>query len=345
MTMTRSEEQQELATTVRDLVQNTPPEHAWSLLCEQVGIAGLAIPESYQGAGAGAAELAVVAAELGRELTPSCLLGSAVLGTQALLESGDEAACSRLLPALAEGTSVAALAWVDTDGRWDPDTAACVADGEVLNGTAHYVLDGDTADVLLVVARIGEELGLFEVDPTASGVQRVHTPTMDTTRRLATVTLNSVQANRVGEADFRPALRRIRDLGCAILAAEQAGAASRALEITVAYTKEREQFGRPIGSFQALKHRMADMYLLAETAHSAALAAVEFTEDRSRLAAAAKAYCSEALSTIAGEMIQLHGGIGITWEHSAHRYFKRAHASAQLFGRPHEHLERLLQTT
>ncbi|WP_007027651.1 acyl-CoA dehydrogenase family protein, partial [Saccharomonospora iraqiensis] len=254
-----TEEQQALAETVRALLERTPAERAWSLLCGQVGVAGLAVPEEYGGVGATPAEVAVVAHELGRELTPAPLLGSTVLATHALLASGDGAACARLLPSLAEGTGTAALAWTGTDGRWDPDTAACTAvagaDGGTVSGTAHYVLDGDTADTLLVVARgdtgSGEagDLGLFEVDPAATGVTRTHTPTMDTTRRLAVLTLDAAPARRIGTGDFRPALHRVRDLACAVLATEQAGTAERALELTVAYTREREQFGRPIGGF------------------------------------------------------------------------------------------------
>lgn len=341
MALTPTEEQVALAETIRTLLRKTEPQDAWPLLCEQVGVPGLAVPESYGGAGAGPAELAVAALETGRELTVAPLLGSTVLATHALLESADESACERLLPPIAEGRSVAALAWTSAEGRWDPDTAACTADGGVLEGTAHFVLDGDTADVLLVVARAGDELALFEVEPAGQGVSRRHTPTMDASRRLAEVRLTRAAGRRIGTGDFRPALHRVRDLACAMLAAEQAGAAERALEITVAYTKEREQFGRPIGGFQALKHRMADMYVLVETARSAALAAATFAEDRERLSAVAKVHCSRALSTVAAEMIQLHGGIGITWEHPAHRYFKRAHSSEQLLGRPHEHLARV----
>jgi alkylation response protein AidB-like acyl-CoA dehydrogenase len=198
-------------------------------------------------------------------------------------------------------------------------------------------LDGDLAEVLLVVAETGAELGLFKVDVTQEAVRRRHSQAVDVTRRLADVRLIGASARRVGIGNFRPGLRRVRDAGCAVLAAEQAGAAARALEITVEYTKQRRQFGRAIGGFQALKHRMADMYMQVETARSAAYAA----SDSELMAAVAKTYCSEAFCAVAGEMIQLHGGIGITWEHVAHRYFKRAHSSAQLFGQPHEYLTRL----
>jgi alkylation response protein AidB-like acyl-CoA dehydrogenase len=179
---------------------------------------------------------------------------------------------------------------------------------------------------------------------------------MDTTRRLAVVRLDGAAARHLGPArDGRQALARARDLACIALSAEQAGAAQRALELTVAYTKVRVQFGRPIGSFQALQHRMADLHVMVESARSlcyaAAFSAAEVDGDAaasagdparlSLLAAAAKAHCSHALTRAAAEMIQMHGAIGITWEHDAHRYFKRAHGAAQLFGRPDEHIARV----
>jgi len=175
---------------------------------------------------------------------------------------------------------------------------------------------------------------------------------MDTTRRLAVVALEGAPGRSVGPGAGIRALARARDLACIALAAEQAGAARRALELTVAYTKTRVQFGRPIGGFQALQHRMADLHVLVESARSlcyaAAFAAADAEADSGAdsarlgmLAAAAKAHCSQALTRAAGQMIQLHGAIGITWEHDAHRYFKRAHGTGQLFGRPEEHVARV----
>jgi alkylation response protein AidB-like acyl-CoA dehydrogenase len=307
----------------------------WTRLCTEVGVAGLSVPEEYGGLGASLAETAVVLGELGRALTPSPLLGSGVLAAQALLASRDTEACRRLLPKIAAGTSIAALAWVDAGGRWDPAAAAVSFVDDRLTGTAHCVLDGDVADVLLVVARTPDGIGLFEVDPGVA--RRNHVSTMDPTRRLATVTLDAVPGRRLG-AGFR--LDRVRDLALVALSAEQVGAARRCLELTVEYTKARVQFGRPIGSFQALKHRMADLHVLVETAESAAADSLT-AEDLPSAAAVAKIHCSEAFQAVAGQMIQLHGGIAITWEHDAQLYFKRAHGSAQLFGQPREHLARL----
>jgi len=328
----------------------------WQRLCGEIGVAGLAIPERYGGAGAGPVETCIVIEELGRGLVPSPLLGSAVLAGQALLASGDEQACQRLLPGIASGATVAALAWAPQAGHWDPADPAFAAHASghvwVLTGEAHHVLDGDTAGVLLAAARAPDGTGLFEVDPVHPAVTRRAVTAMDTTRRLAVVALEGAPGRSVGPGAGIRALARARDLACIALAAEQAGAARRALELTVAYTKTRVQFGRPIGGFQALQHRMADLHVLVESARSlcyaAAFAAADAEADSGAdsarlgmLAAAAKAHCSQALTRAAGQMIQLHGAIGITWEHDAHRYFKRAHGTGQLFGRPEEHVARV----
>ncbi|MFD9887736.1 acyl-CoA dehydrogenase family protein [Amycolatopsis sp. NPDC059027] len=325
--MTFTPEQDELRAGVRKLLAREA--NPWPALCEHIGVAALAVPERFGGLGAETTDVQVVAEELGRVLADVPFLGSAVLAVHALLACGDEAACTRLLPQLAEGT-VGALAWTDEHGDWSTTQFACRGDESTVDGTAHYVLDGANAPVLLAIADTGTGPVLYEVDTRQDRVHRVAVPAMDETRALATITFDHAMARPLGPVD--PA--QIRDVACAVLAAEQAGAAARALELTVEYAGQRRQFGRPIGGFQALKHRMADLHVLVETARSAAYAAPE----SSRLAAVAKVHCSEALSTVAAEMIQLHGGIAATWEHPAHRYFKRAHATAQLFGAPHRHL-------
>jgi alkylation response protein AidB-like acyl-CoA dehydrogenase len=294
----------------------------WKRLCAEIGVAGLAIPERYGGAGATALEVGIVMSELGRELTPAPMLGSAVLAAQALLATADDGGCARLLPPIADGSSIAALAWTGPDGRWDPAAPGCVATGDRVTGEAHYVLDGASADVLLVAT----DAGLYEVDPSDAIITTV--PAMDETRELAVVRLDDAPGKRIGDA----ALAAVRDQGYIALAAEQTGAAERALEITVDYAKTRVQFGRPIGSFQALQHRMADMYVSVESARSLWMAAAR--EPSPAMAAAAMAYCSRALRSVAGEMIQMHGAIGVTWEHSAHRYLKRAHGAGLLLGAP-----------
>ena len=349
MSLTR--EQQDLRDAVRGLVASAGDERSpWRRLCGEVGAAGLAIPERYGGAGAGPAETGVVMEELGRELTSSPMLGSAVLAAQALLGTGDDAACRRLLPAIADGSATAALAWTTSAGRWDSGEAGFSArhagpahgGGWELDGEAHYVLDGDVADVLLVAARDPAGVGLFEVDPGRDGVSRRAVTTMDETRRLAVVRLTRARGCRVGD-DATGALDRARDLACLALGAEQVGAARRALDLTVEYAMTRVQFGRAIGGFQALQHRLADLHVLVEAAQSLSRAAVPVSgasgsaDALGLRAAAVKVYCSEALIKVAGEMIQLHGAIGITWEHRAHRYLKRAHGGGYLFGRPARH--------
>jgi len=350
-------EQQDLRDAVRGLLAREASERSrWRRLCREVGVAGLAIPERYGGAGAGPAEIGVVMEELGRDLTRSPMLGSAVLAAQALLGSGDDAARGRLLPAIADGSATAALAWTTPAGHWDSGEVACQArqarGGWELDGEAHYVLDGDTAGVLLVAARGPAGIGLFDVDPGQDGVGRAAVPTMDATRRLAVVRLRRASGVRVG-GDASGALRRARDLACLALGAEQAGAARQALDLTVGYAMTRVQFGQVIGGFQALRHRLADLHVLVESARSLARAAAAAGEAAGEAAtgkaaageaaapglraAAVKVYCSDVLTRTAGEMIQLHGAIGVTWEHPAHRYFKRAHGARHLFGSPARH--------
>ncbi|MGH3410481.1 MAG: acyl-CoA dehydrogenase family protein [Streptosporangiaceae bacterium] len=369
----------------------------WRRLAREIGVAGLAIPERYGGAGAGPVEIHIVLEELGRGLTPAPMLGSAVLATDALLAAGDDAACRRLLPGLAAGTTTAALAWTGPAGHWDPAHVACRASAETpdaprrvsaeasdvtrpasakasgvpgrasaeapdmarrvsaetpgvpgrasaeaafVTGQAHYVLDGAGADVLLVAAGGPDGIGLYEVDPAQPGVSRAAVTTLDETRRLATVRLDHAAGRRLGRSLD---LVRLRDLACIALSAEQVGAARQALDLTVAYTKVRKQFGQAIGSFQGLQHRLADLHVLVESARSLSYAAAEAAADPDLAlrAAAARTCCSEALSRVAAEMIQMHGAIGITWEHEAHRYFKRAHGDAQLLGPPSDHVSRI----
>ncbi|BCN42479.1 acyl-CoA dehydrogenase [Rhodococcus hoagii] len=320
----------------------------WDVLCQQVGVAALAIPEEFGGFGATLVEQHLVLEELGAALTPSPMFGSAVLAAQAILATGNDEACERLLPGIAEGSSIAALCWVGPEGHWRSDDVACTAagsdaDGYTVSGTAHYVLDGAHADVLIVAAAVeGSDgvIGLFEVDPAAGGVARRQLPTMDLTRPMSLVEFDSAPAVRLTADDATAALEKVRTIAIVALSAEQVGAAERCMQMTVDYSKDRVQFGRAIGSFQALKHRMADLYFLVETARSASYAAVHSLSEGLPTAAAdalvAKAYCSEAFLAVTGDAIQLHGGIAITWEHDAHLFFKRAHGSAQLLGQPEE---------
>jgi alkylation response protein AidB-like acyl-CoA dehydrogenase len=343
-------ERRDLRDAVRGLIAKTGAgQSPWRRLCDEIGVAGLAIPERYGGAGAGLAETCVVLEELGRNLTPAPMLGSAVLAAQAVLASGDEAARERLLPAIADGSATAALAWTTPAGHWDTAELGCDARAVGrhwrLAGQAHYVLDGAAADVLLVAATTPDGTGLFEVDPRQDGVACTPVAAMDATRDLAVVRLADVGGRRIGRDAAAP-LAYARDQACIALGAEQVGAAERALELTIAHLLTRVQFGRPIGAFQALQHRAADLHVLVESARSLsrAMAAADLAAGPAPApghglrAAAVKVYCSETLTRTASEMIQLHGAIGVTWEHHAHRYLKRAHSGRHLFGSPARHL-------
>jgi alkylation response protein AidB-like acyl-CoA dehydrogenase len=316
-----SEEQQELAATVRSLLSKRADsaavraamvsetgydESLWQTLCEQIGVAALAIPEDHDGAGFSLLESFIVLEEVGRSLAPSPLLASLVT-SEALLAGADDEARSRLLPRIAAG-----------------EVAAFVVPGEP-------ALFADQASVLVAVV----DGTLVELDPSSS--DPVWLPSMDQTSRLGS--LDATGGTPIG--DGGAASERAALVGAAGVAALTAGLAARALDMTVAYSKERVQFGRPIGSFQALKHRMADLLVLVEMSRSASWAASyavsTHASNAARLAHVAKSYCSDALNKIAAETVQLHGGIAITWEHDAQLVFKRAHALSQLFGQPHQH--------
>jgi len=338
--VTRTPEQDELAATVRTLLAKRSDSAAvraaiesplghdaslWRLLCDQVGVAALPIAEESGGAGFSLAEALVAAEEVGYALTPLPLVSSLV--TSAAL--GAVPGTGSLLERIAAG-EVAAFGSASTTAA-SPDVLEPLTyeDGRV-TGTISYVLDGDIASLLIVAAQTTDGVALLDVD--RADAARTYTPAMDPTLRLATLVFDGVPA-RVLTTDAAHAAAAAHAAGCLVVAAMQVGAARRGLDMTVAYTKERVQFGRPIGSFQALKHRMADMLVRVEMARSAAGAA---TADPALVHSAA-AYCSDALTHIAAEVIQMHGGIGITWEHDAHLVFKRAHALGQLFGQPQDH--------
>jgi alkylation response protein AidB-like acyl-CoA dehydrogenase len=322
-------EQDELVSTVRSVLAKRADSVAvraaidspegydvslWRLLCDQIGVAALAIPEEYDGAGATLVEACLVLEELGYSLAPSPLLANVIVG-QALL-AADLTGAPDLLARVGAG-EVAALRL----------TNRLVSSGDTL------VLEGADATIL-----IGERDGrLVSVDPHTA--RREAAPTMDQSLRLARVDLEGATLTDLGPAE--PALGDARLVALVGIAALQAGVARRGLDMTVAYSKERVQFGRPIGSFQALKHRMADLLVLVEMSRSAYLAAVQALADgdpdAAEHASIAKSYCGDALNRVASETVQLHGGIGVTWEHDAQLVFKRAHALNQLFGAAHEH--------
>jgi alkylation response protein AidB-like acyl-CoA dehydrogenase len=371
-----SEEQEELRKSVRRFLADKSPESevrrlmatdegydpaVWRQMAEQLGLQSLAIPEEYGGAGFGFVELVVVLEEMGGALLCAPFFSSAVLGAHALLTSDDEKAKARWLPGIASGESIATVALIEDSGRWDLDGVGLVAtadgSGWVLDGHKSFVLDGHLATLVLVVARTGDGggnnangggLGLFAVEGDASGLVRTPLSTMDQTRKQARLEFSRTPAELVGTAGSAgPGVEKTLQLAAVALAAEQVGGAQHCLDSSVEYAKTRIQFGRPIGSFQAIKHKCADLLLEVESARSAAYyagwAAAEDSDELPLVASLAKSYCSEAYFHAAAENIQIHGGIGFTWEHDAHLYFKRAKSSELLFGDPAYHRELLAQ--
>ncbi|MBM7367893.1 acyl-CoA dehydrogenase family protein [Gordonia hydrophobica] len=317
----------------------------WDALCSEIGVAALAIGEQFDGAGATFAETALALEEVGRALAPVPVFSSVVLAAGAVVAAGDPEASARLLPDLASGARTGALCWAGAPGWTAPGVTA---EAGLLRGTAEYVLDGETADVLLVIAGRSDNPDaqtLHEVDARADGVTVTPLPVLDPTRALSRVTFDEVPSTTI--ASSSDIAERIRTLAWAMLSAEQVGGAARALELTVEHTSSRTQFGRTLASFQALKHAMADMYVQVEAMRSMSAAAIDAVvhdrADAAELAAAAHVYCSENYLSLTGEAIQLHGGIGITWEHDIGLFFKRAQADAQLFGQPHDALARVLR--
>jgi alkylation response protein AidB-like acyl-CoA dehydrogenase len=324
----------------------------WHKMAAEIGLQGIAIPEKYGGQGFGAVVQGVALEEMGRSLLCAPYLSTAVLAVSALLYARDEEARKSLLPGIASGEFVATLAVSDQAGRWDPSAVATRATstrgGWKLEGTALFVLDGHLADVVLVAARTPVGLSLFHTRGDAPGLARTPLATLDRTRKQAKLEFAGVEATLIGEeGSAAPVLERVLHAAAAALAAEQVGGAQRCLDMAVDYAKVRVQFERPIGSFQAIKHKCADMLLDVEAARSAALYAStcvdEQHEDLACAASTAKAFCSEAYVRCAAANIQIHGGIGITWEHPAHLFLRRAKTSEILFGTPTEHRERLVQ--
>jgi alkylation response protein AidB-like acyl-CoA dehydrogenase len=316
-------------------------ERIWKRMAEELALPGLVVPERYGGAALGAVELAIVMEEMGRVLFCGPYLSTAVLSVYALLQVGTEEAKGRLLREIASGATICATALGQSTGGPASHDAACRATRETggwrLEGSVDFVVDGHVADVLLVVARTADGLGLFRVEGDAPGVRRTALPALDLTRKLSRLDFSGAPGASISGGDISPELDGVLALTLGALCAEQVGGAQRCLETATEYAKTRLQFGRPIGSYQAIKHKCADMLVEVEFARSAAYHAAfrAAEQDHAEAVAAAhmaKAYCSEAYFHAAAENIQIHGGMGFTWEHSAHLYFKRAKASAVLFG-------------
>ena len=344
-------------TRVRELMETEDgtDRAVWAQAGAQLGLQGLAVPEAYGGAGFTFAEQAIVLEEFGAALYGGPYLASAVLAATALLASPDEGARRELLPGIASGETVATLAFTEDDGSWDPGLIrlSAVKDGQDwrLDGHKSFVLDGRTAGLILVAAATDAGLSLFAVKGdgpggAAAGLSRTALPTLDQTRKLARLEFAGVTGTLIGSpGDAVAVLDRTLDVAAVALAAEQLGGAQRALDMAVAYAKIRHQFGRPIGSFQTIKHRCADLLLEVESLRSAvgyaAAAVAEDSPEIPVLAPLVQAYASETYFHVAAENIQIHGGIGFTWEHDAHLYFKRAKSSELFLGDGSYHRERL----
>ncbi len=319
----------------------------WSALAGQLDLLGLAVPIEFGGSGGGYRDQALVAEEIGAALCPLPYLSTVALAVPTLLAAGS--ARERWLPGVLDGSVRATVAVVDLgsveDGWSDaPITQARVIDGRVsLHGAKTFVLDGAGADVLFVWAQAFGGPELFAVESAADGVVRRPLVTLDPSRPMTEVVLDGCVAEPLGAG--RAALGRIHDIALVILAMEQVGAARRCLSMSTDYARTRTQFGRKIGSFQAIKHRCADMFVALESARVAALHAAWAADiapaELPVAAAAAKALASEALLFCARQNIQIHGGIGVTAEHDAHLYYRRAQSSNLLFGSPTEHRRRL----
>jgi len=346
-------------TQVRKLMESADgfDPDVWRQLSSELALTGLAIPEAYGGAGFGPVELGIAMEEQGRALLCAPFLSSCVLAADAIARVASDEQKSDLLPRIASGELRAAFAATEANGRWDATGVQAVAkrtDSEWrIDGAKSFVIDGGTAHGFVVAAREPGTAGaagvsFFWVDATAHGVARTPLATMDATRKQAKVTFTGASARLLGSAGAGgQALPRTYDHAAIALANEMVGGAQTLLDSAVAYANLRVQFGRPIGSFQAIKHKCADMLLDLELAKSAAYYAAQAEADGDAqtpsLASLAKAAAADAYVRIAANTIQIHGGIGFTWDHDTHLWFKRAKSSEVLFGDPNHHRELMLQ--
>ncbi len=332
-------------------------ESVWKQMAQELGLQSLHIPEAHGGQGFSFVELGIVLEEMGRALLSAPYFATVALAANAIMNAGSDAQQSQLLPGIASGETIATLAFTEPNGKWDASGITMEATGSgdkvTLDGTKMFVIDGHTANLIVVVARqpgTGGEDGIsfFTVAGDADGLTRTPLATMDQTRKQAKLEFSGVAGKPLGEPGAGwAALSKTLDQAAVCLSNEMAGGAQQCLDMSVEYAKVRVQFGRPIGSFQAIKHKCADMLLEVESAKSAAYyaswSAAEDDEELPVVASLAKAYCSDAYFHAAAETIQIHGGIGFTWEHDAHLYFKRAKSSEILLGDATYHRELLAQ--
>ena len=340
--------------TVRRLMESdvTFDPAVWNRLGSELGVLGMSVPEADGGVGGSLVDQAVAVEEFGAALGCGPLFGTVYLAIPALVACASTPARDELLAALVEGERTAAFAVNDYAGTFDSErievTATPDDDGFTLTGAVDRVVDGTSADVLLVAAKASDGVGLYAVGTKGEGVQRSGLVTMDLTRPQAGVVFSGAPARLLaGPADADRVITHALQVGSALLAVEQVGAAQHLLDLSVDYAKSRLQFGRQIGSFQAVKHKLADMLVDLEHARSTAYHAVwaltDGSDDPALAVSIAQATCSAAFSRIAADAIQVHGGIGFTWEHQAHLYFKRAATDAVLLGSAEQHRTRVAE--
>jgi alkylation response protein AidB-like acyl-CoA dehydrogenase len=365
-----SEEQDQLRDAVRRFLEAKSPSAevrrlmetdegydpaVWSQMANELGLQSLHIPEEYGGQGFTWVELGIVLEEMGAALLCAPYFSTVVLAANAIMNGATPEQQAELLPGIASGETIASLAITEPNGKWDASGIETVASGSgdavTLDGTKSYVIDGHLANLIIVVARAEgstgtDGVGLYAVDGDAAGLIRTQLATLDQTRKQAKLDFAGVHARALGDAgNAWGAVEKTLQHASVGLCNEMVGGAQKVLDMSVEYAKVRVQFGRPIGSFQAIKHKCADMLLEVESAKSAAYyaagTAAEDTDELPVIASLAKAYCSDAYFHAAAENIQIHGGIGFTWEHDAHLYFKRAKSSEVLLGDATYHRERL----
>lgn len=336
----------------------------WRRICTEMYWQAIHIPESYGGMGLGYVEVVAMMEQMGRYLLCAPFFSTVCLGANALLLAGNEEQKARWLGDICAGSATATLAFNGGGSSWAADAVTATwrraGDGFVLSGEYRYVIDGHTADLLVVAAREegssgAQGVSLFLLPAQTAGVTRRWLPTMDQTRKQASIALSNVQLPAdalMGEAgNSASVVAAVNDLAAVALAAEQVGGCQQLLDMTVGYTSERVQFNRTIASFQAVKHKAADMMLQTEVARSAVYYAACVAQEKldntalagelPEAASVAKSYCSDAYFALAGDALQLHGGVGFTWEYDVHLYFKRAKSSEHLLGNGAYHRERL----
>lgn len=350
-----SDEQLEFQKSLRRMISDRSPikdvrevikteagwdEGLWQQFAEQAGLPALLVPEEYDGAGATLVEAMIVMEELGRGIVPSPFFATTAFGVVPILTFGSETQKQELLPSIAEGEVTMTTALTEPSGNWGPDGVEMVATGSgesaTLSGTKSFVIDGHTADKIIVVAKSGDQYGLYLVDGDASGLTRTKQSTLDLTRPMATLEFDNVPATALGEPGSWDRISHVLDVAATLLAAEMVGAMEASMTMAVEYAKVRNQFSRAIGSFQGIKHRLAEMAVEVDTARAAtwyaAYVGAEGQDEFPTAALVAKATAAAGFAFTASWTVQVHGGIGFTWDHDAQLYYRKAKSTELLLG-------------